>query len=156
MPGSVRAKPYSEACERNREPILAVLERVFADRRRVLEVGSGTGQHAVAFAAAMPELVWQPSDVPAHLDGIRAWAEEAALANLRDPIALDVNVDPWPVAAFDAAFSANTAHIMSAPEVERLFARAAQALERGGVLALYGPFNYGGRYTSQSNERFDA
>jgi SAM-dependent methyltransferase len=156
MRDRVRAKPYSEACERNRETILAVLERVFADRRRVLEIGSGTGQHAVAFAAAMPELVWQPSDIPAHLDGIRAWTEDAALANLREPIALDVDVDPWPVAAFDAAFSANTAHIMSAPQVERLLARAARALERGGVFALYGPFNYGGRYTSGSNERFDA
>ena len=156
MRDPVRAKPYSEACERNREPILAVLARVFADRRRVLEIGSGTGQHAVAFAAAMPQLAWQPSDVRAHLDGIRAWTEDAGLANLREPISLDVNVDPWPVAAFDAVFSANTAHIMSAPEAERLLARAARALEQGGVFALYGPFNYAGRYTSESNQRFDA
>ncbi|MCU0803692.1 MAG: class I SAM-dependent methyltransferase [Burkholderiales bacterium] len=156
MPASLRPKPFSEACERNREPILAVLARVFADRRRVLEIGSGTGQHAVAFGARMPWLVWQPSDVPAHLDGIRAWVADAACANVRDPIALDVNADPWPVAEFDAAFSANTAHIMSAPEVERMFARVARALAAGGDLALYGPFNYAGRYTSESNERFDA
>jgi SAM-dependent methyltransferase len=156
MPAPARAKPFSEACERNRDPILAVLSRVFTDRCRVLEIGSGTGQHAVAFGAEMPWLVWQPSDVSEHLDGICSWVSEAALANVKDPIALDVNAGPWPVAAFDAAFSANTAHIMSAPEVERLFERAARVLEANGVFALYGPFNYEGRYTSESNERFDA
>ena len=156
MSGAARVKPYSEACERNRAPILAVLARVFADRRRVLEIGSGTGQHAVAFAAALPQLLWQPTDVGAHLDGIRAWIADAGLANVCDPVALDVSVDPWPVAQFDAVFSANTAHIMSAPKVVRMFDRVARALEAGGVLALYGPFNYGGRYTSESNAQFDA
>ncbi|MCX7891438.1 MAG: class I SAM-dependent methyltransferase [Burkholderiales bacterium] len=150
------AKPWSEACERNRAPILAVLARWFADRRRVLEVGSGTGQHAVAFAAALPHLVWQPSDLAENLPGIEAWRADAGLANLLAPLALDVNAGGWPACAFDAAFSANTAHILSAPEVVRMFARVAAALEPGGLFALYGPFNYGGRYTAESNERFDA
>jgi SAM-dependent methyltransferase len=156
MPATACAKPYSEACERNRGPILGVLSRVFADRRAVLEIGSGTGQHAVAFGAGMPWLVWQPSDVTVHLDGIRAWVCESALENVRQPLALDVNVEPWPLAAFDAAFSANTAHIMSEPEVELFFERAARALRDEGAFALYGPFRYGGRHTSESNARFDA
>ncbi len=150
------AKPWSEACERNRAPILAVLARWFADRHRVLEVGSGTGQHAVAFAAALPHLLWQPSDVADNLPGIEAWRSDAGLANLLTPLALDVNAEGWPARAFDAAFSANTAHILAPREVERMFARVAAALERGGLFALYGPFNYGGRYTAESNERFDA
>ena len=89
-------KPYSEACERNRDPILAVLREAFADRRKVLEIGSGTGQHAVHFAAGLPHLAWQPSDRAEHLRGIRLWCDEAELANLLAPIALDVNQDPWP------------------------------------------------------------
>jgi len=104
-------KPYSEACERNREPILAVLKRVFRDSRAVLEIGSGTGQHAAYFAAELPHLRWQASDVAEHLAGIRLWGVE--------PIELDVD-KPWPAIDADAAFSANTAHIMSWPQVERM------------------------------------
>ena len=105
-------KPYSESCEQNREPILAVLRVAFADRHRVLEIGSGTGQHAVHFAAAMPHLIWQTSELPAHLTGVRAWLEEAALANLPPPLPLDV-AGPWPALRWDALFTANTLHIMS-------------------------------------------
>jgi hypothetical protein len=148
--------PYSEACERNRGPILEVLRRAFARASRVLEVGSGTGQHAVAFAAALPHLEWQPSDVPAHLPGIRAWRAARPSPNLADPIALDVNVDPWPASAYDAAFSANTSHIMSWTEVERMFARLDAALESRATFCLYGPFNDGGRFTAPSNAGFDA
>jgi SAM-dependent methyltransferase len=148
--------PYSEACERNRAPILAVLVHAFADVRRVLEIGSGTGQHAAAFAAALPHLVWQASDVPAHLPGIRAWREAHPAPNLPEPLALDVNVDPWPASAYDAAFSANTAHIMGWAEVERMFARVDASLVPHGRFCLYGPFNYGGAYTAESNARFDA
>ncbi len=148
-------KPYSEACERNRDPILAVLREVFADRRKVLEIGSGTGQHAVHFAAGLPHLVWQPSDLAGRLPGIRLWCDEARLANLLAPIALDLNQDPWPDTRADAMFSANTLHIVSWPEVRTLVDRSAQILPPGGVLAVYGPFAYGGRHTSQSNARFD-
>ena len=150
------SKPFSEPAERNRAPILAVLQRVFADRHAVLEVGSGSGQHAVHFAAALGQLVWQPSDVPDNLPGIRLWIEEAELPNLRDPIPLDVNDAHWPDLPVDAAYSANTAHIMSWSEVQKAIAGIGRLLPAGGVFALYGPFNYGGSYTSESNARFDA
>jgi SAM-dependent methyltransferase len=148
-------KPFSEACERNRGPILAALKRVFADRTRVLEIGSGTGQHAAGFAPALPHLVWQPSDVAEHLAGIGLWVAEAGAANLRRPLELDVD-RPWPDIAADAVFSANTCHILSWPQVERMFEGVGRLLPAGGVFALYGPFNYGGRHTSESNARFDA
>lgn len=149
-------KPYSEACERNAAPILAVLRRALHDGAKVLEIGSGTGQHAARFSAALPGVTWQPSDVPAHLPGIAAWRAEAGLPNLHPPIALDVDRDPWPEAAFDAVFAANTAHIMSWPQVERMFARAAAALPPQGMFFLYGPFHYDGRPTAASNAEFDA
>lgn len=147
-------KPHSDACERNQGPILEVLRDRFADRRHVLEIGSGTGQHAVHFAAALPGLTWQTSDVPGNLPGIRAWIEEADLPNLPPPIALDVT-GPWPPVHFDAVFTANTLHIMGWPEVQGLFAGLAQVLSPGAVLAVYGPFNYDGRFTSPSNAAFD-
>ena len=138
-------KPYSEACERNKGPILAVLKRVFANANRVLEIGSGTGQHAAYFSAELPHLRWQASDVAPHLAGIRTWGVE--------PIELDVD-RPWPRVEADAVFSANTAHIMSWPQVERLFAGIG-SIDSLKVFCLYGPFNYGGAYTSESNARFD-
>jgi SAM-dependent methyltransferase len=154
------AKPFSEASERNRAPILAVLTRLLGECREVLEIGSGTGQHAVYFAAHLPRLEWQPSDVAENLPGIQMWIdqarEEGQIANVRAPIALDVNGGEWPEGRYDAVFSANTAHIMSWPEVERMLARAAAALRPGGLFCLYGPFNYGGGFTSESNARFDA
>jgi SAM-dependent methyltransferase len=133
-----------------------VLSRAFAGASRVLEIGSGTGQHAAAFAAALPHIVWQASDVPAHLPGIRAWRDACPAPNLPEPLALDVNVDPWPASAYDAVFSANTAHIMGWPEVERMFARVDAALAPHGRFCLYGPFNDAGAYTAESNARFDA
>lgn len=150
-------KPFSPASERNREPILGVLRPHFGDRRRVLEIGSGTGQHAVHFAAAMPHLRWQCSDRPAYLPGIRQWLGEEALPNTPEPLALDAN-DDWAALnqRFDAVFTANTLHIMSWPEVERCFAQLPLVLEADAKLAVYGPFNYGGRFTSASNADFDA
>ena len=148
-------KPWSAACERNREPILAVLREQFADRQRVLEVGSGTGQHAVHFAAALPLLVWQTSDRPEWLPGIRLWLAEAGLPNTPPPIELDVR-GPWPGERFDAVFSANTLHIMGWPEVEALFAGLPAVLADDARLTIYGPFNYGGCFTSASNAAFDA
>ncbi|MGB1560604.1 MAG: DUF938 domain-containing protein [Sinimarinibacterium flocculans] len=150
------SKPHSPSSERNREPILAVLRRHFADRRRVLEIGSGTGQHAVHFAAALPHLVWQSADRPSYLPGIRAWLAEAGLPNTPEPRVLDVNDADWPEGPFDAVYSANTLHIMGWPEVERLFARLPQVVGEDAKLAIYGPFNYGGRFTSDSNAAFDA
>lgn len=148
-------KPYAPACERNREPILAVLRECFADRRDVLEVGSGTGQHAVHFAAAMPWLSWQCSDRAEHLAGIRLWLDEAGLPNTPAPIELDVS-GAWARRRFDAVFSANTLHVMGWPEVQRFFEGVDAVLATDGVLAAYGPFNYGGEYTSDSNREFDA
>ncbi|HJX58822.1 MAG TPA: DUF938 domain-containing protein [Thiobacillus sp.] len=149
-------KPFSESCVQNREPILAVLREVFADCRQVLEIGSGTGQHAVYFGAGLPHLVWQSADVPPHHAGIRAWLDEAALPNVRPPIALDVSQPGWRSGRYDAVFSANTLHIMGWPEVEAFFEGVGEVLEAGGVLAVYGPFNTNGAYTSESNARFDA
>ena len=149
-------KPFAESCVENRAPILTVLREVFADRRRVLEIGSGTGQHAVYFASELPHLVWQTADVPQHHTGIRLWLAEAALPNVLPPITLEVSQPHWRQGGYDAVFSANTLHIMSWPEVEHFFAGVGEALEAGGVLAVYGPFNYHGTYTSESNARFDA
>ncbi len=149
-------KPYAESCEQNRDPILAVLREAFAERRRVLEIGSGTGQHAVYFGAALPHLVWQTADLPMHHAGIRMWLDEAALPNVLPPLALDVSRDDWHGGRYDAVFSANTLHIVGRPEVEGFFRGIGAVLEPGGVLAVYGPFNYGGAFTSESNARFDA
>lgn len=151
-----KEKPYSEACERNREPILGVLRQAFADSRFVLEIGSGTGQHAVYFGAALPHLTWQTADLPRHHAGIRMWIEESGLPNVLQPLALDVNQPNWPIEGVDAVFTANTFHIVSWPEVQRMFDGVARMLRTGGVLCVYGPFNYGGEYTSESNARFDA
>ena len=162
-------KPFSPACERNREPILAVLRTHFADRQEVLEIGSGTGQHAVHFAAAMPWLTWRCSDRAGYLPGIRMWLDEARLANTPPPMELDVAVGPWPApprkreseqehepARFDAAFTANSLHIMGWPEVEALVAGLGTALADDATLVVYGPFNYGGAFSSDSNRAFDA
>ena len=149
-------KPFSESCVQNRDPILAVLREWFADRRHVLEIGSGTGQHAVYFAPELPHLVWQTADVPPHHAGIRAWLDDAAPPNVRPPLALDVNDTAWHGGCYDAVFSANTLHIMGWQEVEKCFAGIGSVLEAGGVLAIYGPFNYNGAFTSDSNARFDA
>lgn len=149
-------KPHAPACERNRDPILAVLQPRLAGARRVLEIGSGTGQHAVHFAAAMPWLQWQCSDRAEHLPGIAMWLDEAALPNTPAAQELDVATGPWPTPPFDAVFSANTLHIMGWPEVQAFFAGVARTLADGGRLLVYGPFNYGGDYTSDSNRDFDA
>ncbi|WP_101927165.1 DUF938 domain-containing protein [Luteimonas rhizosphaerae] len=153
-------RPYSPACERNRDPILEVLRTAFAQRRRVLEIGSGTGQHAVHFAAALPWLQWQCSDRAAALPGMAQWLDAAALPNTPEPVELDVATGPWPAAAdgagFDAAFTANTFHIMGWAAVEACFAGLDTALAQDASLVVYGPFNIGGACTSDSNRDFDA
>jgi cyclopropane fatty-acyl-phospholipid synthase-like methyltransferase len=149
------AKPFAPACERNRDPILAVLRTQFADCRSVLEVGSGTGQHAVYFAAALPWLSWQCADLASQLPGISQWLDEADLPNTPPPIELDV-CGPWPTGPYDAVFSANTLHIVGWPEVEAFFTGVGRVLGAAGTLVVYGPFNAEGSYTSASNREFDA
>lgn len=149
-------KPFSEACEQNKNPILAVLQQHFADRHTVLEIGTGTGQHAVFFAAQLPHLHWLTSEVVDMHAGIRAWLAEVRLPNVDPPLELDVNQADWPVKQVDAVFSANTVHIMDWPSVENMFAGIGRVLQIHGVFCLYGPFNYQGTYTSDSNARFDA
>ena len=148
-------KPDAPSCLRNRAPILALLRDHFADRRKVLEIGSGTGQHAIFFAAALPHLVWQTTEQRQNLAGIQAWLDEAALPNTPAPLELDVN-EVWPTQRFDAVFSANTLHIMNWGEVEQLFACLPDVMTNDAMLAIYGPFNYAGQFTSESNAAFDA
>ncbi len=149
------AKPFSEACEENKAPILAVIQPLLQDCAAVLEIGSGTGQHAVHFAAQMPQLVWHTSDVREHHAGIQCWLDEANLPNTRHPLPLDVLRDPWPELNVQAVYSANTVHIMGWDAVEALFAGIGKLLPDNGLFMLYGPFNYNGQYTSESNARFD-
>lgn len=148
-------KPYAESSEINKDPILAVLKEIFAQSQRVLEIASGTGQHAVYFGRGLPHLTWQPSELAQHLAGIQVWLDEAQLPNVLAPLALDVNDALWPIAPVDAVFNANTVHIISWPEVERLFAHIARIVVPGGRVCLYGPYNYGGKFTSAGNARFD-
>jgi cyclopropane fatty-acyl-phospholipid synthase-like methyltransferase len=147
-------KPHAPATERNRDAILEVLADHFGHPARILEIGSGTGQHAVYFAQAFPHLNWQCSDRAERLDGIQLWLAESALHNTPPPLDLDV-AGTWPEQQFDAVFSANTLHIMSWPEVESMFAGLRQTLKADGKLLVYGPFNYHGAYTSDSNREFD-
>ncbi|MBN8487388.1 MAG: DUF938 domain-containing protein [Burkholderiales bacterium] len=152
-------KPFAPSAERNREPILAALRPRLADRCRLLEIGSGTGQHAVHCAPELPHLVWQTSERPLQLPGLRLWLEEAGLANTPPPLALDMDDADWPEraggAVHDAMFSANTLHIMAWSTVVAWFAALPRALAPGGRLMVYGPFIEPDRPTAESNLRFD-
>lgn len=148
-------KPFAESCEENKQPILQVLQKEFAHARRVLEIGSGTGQHAVYFARELAHLSWQTSDVQDNHPGIMAWLNDEGTDNAHPPLPLDVTQVNWPAQEYDGVFSANTVHIMSWPEVEKMFVGIGQILLPGGRFCLYGPFNYDGQYTSNSNARFD-
>jgi SAM-dependent methyltransferase len=145
----------SEACERNKGPILEILSGAFARSRKVLEIGSGTGQHATHFAAHLPHLVWQPSDTGDYLTGLRERISHEGTPNLRAPLELDVRDLPWAVEPVDAVFTANTLHIISWDAVKDLFRGIGAVMSGPGVLAIYGPFRYGGRFTSASNAEFD-
>ncbi|KAA3629716.1 MAG: DUF938 domain-containing protein [Proteobacteria bacterium] len=149
-------KPFCESADQNKAPILAVLRELLTVPATVFEIASGTGQHAVHFAGQLPHIQWQTSELPERLPGIGAWLEEAALANTPAPIALDVLQQPWPDLVVDAAYSANTAHILHWPQVEAMFRGVAGMLRSGGLFCLYGPFRYGGVHISESNTRFDA
>jgi SAM-dependent methyltransferase len=147
--------PVSDACERNKEPILAVLRGCFADRAHVLEIGSGTGQHAVHFARHLPHLSWHPTEQLSSLEDLAARVRSEGSGNLRPPTVLDVRQALWPVRLVDAVFTANTLHIMSWSEVGALYRGVGEVLAPGGVLCIYGPFRYAGDYTSESNRVFD-
>jgi cyclopropane fatty-acyl-phospholipid synthase-like methyltransferase len=148
-------KPFAESCVENREPILAVLLPRLTGCSHLLEIGSGTGQHAVYFAPEMPWLTWQTSDRAENHAGIEAWLAESTAGNVVSPLALDVLGDAWPEASYDAVFSANTAHIMSREAVAAMFAGVGRVLADDGIFLLYGPFCYGGRHTAPSNAEFD-
>lgn len=148
-------KPFSSACANNQQPILQALKSLLERQHQVLEIGSGTGQHAVYFGARLPHLQWHTSDRLENHQGIQRWCEEAGLDNVLPPVELDVCQPHWPELTPDTIFSANGVHIMSWPEVELLFAGVDRILTNNGLLILYGPFNYDNRYTSDSNARFD-
>lgn len=147
--------PFSPACERNKGPILAILREILSPCCDVLEVGSGTGQHAVHFAAGLSHLTWRPTDVDDALAGLSARIEAEGTPNCALPQVLDVRSDTWPAAAVEAVFTANTLHIISWAAVQALFCGVGRVLSEGGRLCVYGPFRYDGQYTSPSNAAFD-
>ncbi len=148
-------KPFSQACENNKDPILQVIRTVFSQPTTVWEIGSGTGQHACYFARHLPHIEWQPTDRSENISGICLWQEESQLANLKPPLTLDVTDTVWPCNSIDALFTANTLHIMSRDEVQIFFTRLPVNLNAKALVCIYGPFNYNGAYTSDSNARFD-
>ena len=147
-------KPFAPATERNSQPILEVIRHEFHGFESILEIGSGTGQHAVCFGAELGSLVWQTSDVEENHAGICAWLAEADLPNVRGPLLLDVLIDAVPSSTYDGVYSANTAHIMSFAAVEKMFSLVAAVLPEGGVFVLYGPFRQGGNFNTPSNAGF--
>lgn len=149
-----QALPFAPASERNKQPILEVLQAVLPTSGTVLEIGSGTGQHVVHFAAQMPQLQWQPSEQAENLPGLQRRLDQQAGGNVHAAMELDV-AGAWPQQKADAVFSANTAHIMSWPEVVCMFDGVAAVLQPGGVFCLYGPFNVNGEFTAPSNQQFD-
>ena len=151
---TLNPKPFSAACERNRDPILAILREHLRGHERILEIGSGTGQHAVYFARCFPGIIWQTSDREENLQGIKAWLSEAGLSNTPAPLHLDVRAS-WPEETYDVVFTANTLHIMSWGEVISFFEGLGGVLKERGVLIVYGPFNENGQFTSPSNADFD-
>jgi cyclopropane fatty-acyl-phospholipid synthase-like methyltransferase len=148
-------KPFSQACENNKEPILKVLTEHFAQCKTILEIGSGTGQHAVFFAKNLHQLSWHTSDAPSNHGGIKLWIKANPSPNLLLPIDLVIGQDSWPATPYDGVFSANTAHIMQKYEAKLMMELIAEALPSGGMFCQYGPFNQGGQYSSQSNADFD-
>lgn len=147
-------QPYSKACEKNKEPILAILKLAFADVARVLEIGSGSGQHAVHFAPALPHLIWQTSDVAVNHSGMQYWLDAFPAPNLLPPLSLDISKS-WQITQYDGMFTANTLHIVNSQLVEAFFEKVNRFLAQNGTLCIYGPFNYNGQFTSDSNAEFD-
>lgn len=147
-------KPFAESCEQNKHVIFDIIKHEFSSCETILEIGSGTGQHAVFFASQLLHLKWQPSEQPEYLAGIELWLADYPCNNISAPIALNVSKD-WPATLFDGVFSANTVHFMGWPYVVSLFAGIGKTLKDDGIFCLYGPFNYNHQFTSVSNENFD-
>lgn len=157
-PPFAQALPYSEACERNKRPILEVLQRWLGRQRGVvLEVGAGTGQHCVHFARHLPQLGWQPTEQSGNLAALAARVSLEGSSNLLPPLELEVTQAAWPCEydSVDAVYTANTLHIISWPQVQALFRGVGRVLRDDGLLVVYGPFRYGGQFTSHSNALFD-
>lgn len=152
----MKQPPYVAPSERNKQPILEQLQQVLPAQARVLEIGSGWAQHAIHFCRAMPGLKWQPSEKADSLPGLVRQLELANMGAIAAALELDVMKGPWPEEAFDAAYSANTAHIMSWKAVTAMFRGVSGVLQKGGLFCLYGPFNVDGHYTSTGNREFDA
>jgi cyclopropane fatty-acyl-phospholipid synthase-like methyltransferase len=148
-------KPYSESSDQNKHAILDVIAPILSKVGSVLEIGSGTGQHAVFFSEKMPQLIWHTSDCQPYIEGINSWINEAKLENVIAPIELNVSYSKWPEQKMDAIFTANSAHIMNNDEVKDLIEGVTVTLKENGSLLIYGPFNYDGNYTSESNKKFD-
>ena len=149
-------KPFAQSCEENKSVILKELTTIFSNSKTLLEIGSGTGQHAVYFSEHLPHLKWQPTDLEENISGINLWQQEAGLENILPPEVLDVSNISWNLPdKYDAVFTANTLHIMSIQNVEKLFDGLSKVLSSGGVFCCYGPFNYNGQFTSESNARFN-
>lgn len=148
-------KPYAESCEQNKDPIFNVIEPYLRDKKSVLEIGSGTGQHAVYFAQKLLHLIWHTSDRLQYHDGITRWLNDAGLGNIKKPVVLDVSHSTWPQISVDVVYSANTTHIMHWQDVEALFEGVGHLLNDAGLFFLYGPFNFSGKFSSESNRRFD-
>ena len=148
-------RPFSQACENNQEPLMEVLGEVFGQVESVLELGSGTGQHARYFAERLPHIQWQPSDLAENIAAIEQWREDYHGSNLAAPVPLDVREHNWPLDIGDAVFTANSLHIMAWSSVQSLFSYLDEYAPTRNLLVVYGSFNYGGEYTSESNARFD-
>jgi len=148
-------KPFSQSCENNKQPILQRIQTVFQQSQTVWEIGSGTGQHACYFAENLPHLTWQATDRAENIAGIDSWIDHATLANLPKGLALNVADQQWPCQHIDALFTANTLHIMHIDEVGCFFNGLKNYLTDKAKVCIYGPFNYQGQYTSQSNQQFD-
>ena len=148
-------QPFSQACENNKQPILSVLQQYLQKPLTVWEIGSGTGQHAVYLAEKLPHIQWQPTDLAASLAGIKRWIDGSQTNNLLPPLFLDVCASPWPTDEMAAAFTANTIHIMNDTATREMFLGVGSRLLPDGLFFTYGPFLYGGRYTSDSNQTFD-
>lgn len=146
--------PFSQACENNKAVILSELQTWFAACTKVLEIGSGTGQHAVHFAKGLPHVSWQTSDQPHYHSGINAWIDAYPAPNLRRPLPLTINKDNHDFSKYDGIFTANTAHIMQKEEVQVMQQSIAQALPQQGVFCQYGPFTEQGQFSSESNQAF--
>ena len=147
--------PVAESCLRNQQPILDVLQQELPADAVVLEIGSGTGQHAAFMAEHLPHIRWQPSEVAENIAGINAWRRHSAVENFLPPLVLDITQDLWPVKQVDAVFSANVVHFVGWHKVRSMMAGIGRVLKNTGLAIFYGPYNYGGQFTSDGNRQLD-